>query len=431
MRGFLFDILFIVLALTYINVFLDFILATAVPQVINFLVYFAGVWVPIVIFRYAWGMWVRYVRYAWETKQEKVLLEIKLPVETMKSPLAMELVLTSLYQTGGEGTPIDRYWDGKSRPWFSLELVSIDGEVHFYIWTFKGQRAVLEANIYAQYPDVEIHEARDYTEAIFFDPSKYDIMGCRFEATGPDPLPIKTYVDYGLDKDPDEEFKVDPMAPLIEFMGSIKKGHQAWVQIIVRAHVAEKKIHAGLIGGNDKYPDKWKEESKELIEKIIKESEVEDKDGNKMPNMAKITKGQQDRIAAIERSVVKYAFDAGIRIIYVAPKDIFDKGNGGGLMGSLKQFNAPHLNGFKPAEPMSFDYKWQDWSGKKLIKRKIEHFGAYCARGYFHYPFKSKSTVLNTEELATMYHFPGSAVRTPGLKRIPSKRADAPSNLPV
>jgi hypothetical protein len=420
-----FAIIIPVIALTYINVFLDFMLATAVPQIITWLVYLAGVWVPIVIFQYAWGMWVRYVRYDWETKQPKVLLEIKLPVETMKSPLAMELVLTGIYQTGGEGTPIDRYWDGKARPWFSLELVSIDGEVHFYIWTFKSQRAVLEANIYAQYPDVEIHEVKDYTEAIFFDPSKYDIMGCRFEATGPDPLPIKTYVDYGLDKDPDEEFKVDPMAPLIEFMGSIKKGHQAWVQIIVRAHTAEKTVT------NEKYPDKWKDESKELIEKIIKESETEDKDGNKMPNMAKITKGQQDRIAAIERSVAKYAFDAGIRIMYIAPKDIFDRGNGGGLMGAFKQFNAPHLNGFKPADAMAFDYKWQDWSGKKLLRRKIEHFGAYCGRGYFHYPFRNKSTVLNTEELATIYHFPGSAVRTPGLKRIPSKRADAPSNLPV
>jgi len=80
---------------------------------------------------------------------------------------------------------------------------------------------------------------------------------------------------------------------------------------------------------------------------------------------------------------------------------------------------------------MSVDYKWQDWSGKKILKRKIGHFRAYCERGYFHYPFMSTFTVLNTEELATIFHFPGSAVRTPTLKRIPSKRADAPSNLPI
>ncbi len=409
----------------YITLFYDFFVSIALPEVGRWLFFFSAVWIPIVIFEWAWGMWTRYVRYAWEIKQEKVLLEIKLPAETMKSPLAMELVLLGLYQTGGEGTPIDRYWDGKSRVWFSLEIAAIDGEIHFYIWTFKSQRAVVEANIYAQYPDVEIHQVEDYTEKVFFDPAKYDLAGCRFEATGPDPLPIKTYVDYGLDKDPDEEFKIDPMTPLIEFMGSIKKGHQAWVQIIVRAHTQEK------TPTNEKYPDKWKDEAKDLIKKIVEESAVETAEGEKVPNSVKLTTGQKDRIEAIERSVSKYAFDAGIRILYIAPKDIFDKGNGGGLTGSFKQFNAPHLNGFKPADAMGFDYKWQDWSGKKLLRRKIEHFAAYCHRGYFHYPFSAKWTVLNTEELATLYHFPGSAVRTPALKRIPSKRADAPSNLPI
>ncbi len=370
-------------------------------------------------------MWVRYVRTEWIRKQEKILLEIKLPQETIKSPVAMELVLLGLYQTSGEGTPIDRYWDGKTRVWFSLEIVSDGGEIHFYIWAFKSQRTVVEASIYAQYPGVEVHEADDYTQKVFFDPAKLDIMGCKFAAVAPDPLPIKTYVDYGLDKDPDEEFKVDPIAPLIEFMGTLKKGHQAWVQYVVRAHVAEK------TPTNGKYPDKWKDEAKTLIQEIIEESAVETKDGDQVPNAVKLTKGQKDRIEAIERSQTKYGFDTGIRLLYIAPKDVFDKGSGGGLIGSFKQFNAPNLNGFKPLEPMSFDYKWEDWTGKKLLERKIEHFTSYCNRGYFHYPFSAKWTVLNTEELATLFHFPGSTVGTPTLKRIPSKRGDAPSNLPV
>lgn len=402
-----------------------FVLDVGIPETFRWLVFFSVIWIPIVIFEYAWGIWVRYVRYSWIRKQEKVLLEIRLPQETIKSPLAMELVLLGLYQTGGEGTPINRYWEGKVRPWFSLEIVSLGGEIHFYIWTLKSQRAIVESNIYAQYPGVEIQDVKDYTEDIFFDPAKYELAGCRFEATGPDPLPIKTYVDYGLDKDPKEEYKIDPMAPLIEFMGSIKAGHQAWVQIVVRAHTQEKTPL------NDKYPDKWKEEAKELIQEVIEEATVEDAEGNKVPNSVKLTGGQKDKIEAIERSISKYAFDVGIRAIYIAPRDIFDRGNGGGLMGSLKQFNAPDLNGFKPAEGTGFDYKWQDWTGKKLLKRKIKTFKAYCNRGFFHHPFSKKWTVLNTEELATIFHFPGSAVMTPTLKRIPSKRADAPSNLPI
>lgn len=416
----------------FLSNFGSFFFEVVLPETSRWLVYTAVLWVPFVIFEYAWHSWVEYVRRTWIAKQEKVLLEIKLPQETMKSPLAMELVLTALYQTGGEGTPIDRYWEGKVRPWFSLELAAVDGEVHFYVWTFKSQRNFLEANIYAQYPGVEIHEVDDYTKSMVYDPSKHEINGANYEATGPDPLPIKTYVDYGLDKDPKEEFKVDPMAPLIEFLGTVKQGHNAWVQIVVRAHTAEKKPIAGapIKLGEDKYPDKWKDEAKELIQKIIKEAEVEGPDGKKAPNAVKLTKGQQERITAIERSISKYAFDAGIRIVYIAPKEIYDKGTAGSMKGAFQQFNAPHLNGVKPVG-LDFDYKWQDPRGKKLAEKKEKLFKSYMARSFFHKPLQAKWTVFNTEELATIYHFPGSAVRTPGLKRIPSKRADAPFNLPI
>ncbi len=37
------------------------------------------------------------------------------------------------------------------------------------------------------------------------------IWGCEFKFTKGDGYPIKTYVDYGLDKDPKEEYKVDPL----------------------------------------------------------------------------------------------------------------------------------------------------------------------------------------------------------------------------
>jgi hypothetical protein len=39
--------------------------------------------------------------------------------------------------------------------------------------------------------------------------------------------------------------------------------------------------------------------------------------------------------------------------------------------------------------------------------------------------------VLNAEELATMYHFPGSVASTPGIERVASKKAEAPINLPL
>ena len=49
--------------------------------------------------------------------------------------------------------------------------------------------------------------------------------------------------------------------------------------------------------------------------------------------------------------------------------------------------------------------------------------GQYAALG--------KPLIINSEELATMFHFPGPVAGTPALERVPSKKAEAPSNLPV
>ena len=58
-------------------------------------------------------------------------------------------------------------------------------------------------------------------------------------------------------------------------------------------------------------------------------------------------------------------------------------------------------------------------------------FDAYVNRSAFYKPYKEKTIVLNTEELCTIYHFPGGVVRTPSLARIESKKGEPPIGLPV
>ncbi len=134
-----------------------------------------------------------------------------------------------------------------------------------------------------------------------------------------------------------------------------------------------------------------------------------------------LTKGEGEIIAALERSVSKRGFDTGIRAVYFAPKDIFNITNVGGIISGLTHFNSNTLNGFKPAAFLDLD--WQ----------KNREFDAYKNRGYFWNEFKRKTFVLNTEELATIYHFPssGGEFATSPFERIGSKKAEGPSNLPV
>ena len=105
-----------------------------------------------------------------------------------------------------------------------------------------------------------------------------------------------------------------------------------------------------------------------------------------------------------------------------------------GLIGCLRQFSANNRNGFKLGKFSSFQYPWQDFHNFR--KRKIEKtmIDAYKRRSYFNFPhkhYRNKPFILTTEELATVFHFPGKVIATPTLSRVPSRKAEPPANLPV
>ena len=164
------------------------------------------------------------------------------------------------YQTGGESNWYQKYWEGKVRSWFSLEMVSLGGSVHFYIWGPGKMKATIEQQLYSQYPGIEVFEVEDYSHMIDFEKGKVDASVLEYDLARPSPYPIKTYVDFGLDKaGQDEEFKIDPLTTLLEYLGSLRPGEQAWIQIMIRAHKAERKV-----SGKDK-PVDWKYDAEQEI----------------------------------------------------------------------------------------------------------------------------------------------------------------------
>lgn len=396
------------------------------PEVIDILIKTSPLWGLFFLVKIFWSLWITYIRADFLSKQEHKLLEIELPKEQIKSPLAMELVLNVLNQIGGESTFIDKYIKGKIRACFSLELVSIEGVVHFFIWTRKNFVDLIESQIYSQYPTSRVIEVEDYTNFLRYNKQSFSLWGCEFKLTKADPYPIKTYIDYGLDREviTEEGYKqrIDPMASTIEFLGSLNKGEYMWVQILVRANRKEKNKKGTWFKKTD-----WREEAEELVNKLMK------RDSEKISEEhANLTKEEQEVISAIQHGISKPGFDCGIRALYLAQTDKFRSMNIVGLVGLFKQYNSSILNGFKPTGGLTiFDYPWQDFRQIRQNKVRRELFDAYRRRSYFHPPYKRKAFVLNSEELATIFHFPDRAVQTPTFKRIESSRAEPPSNLPV
>ena len=154
------------------------------------------VWVPLILINLAWRVWLDYVRRAWISKQGYVFLEIRLPKDVAKSPAAMELVLQGIWENANISTPADAFWEGKLREWFSLEIVSIGGQVRLFIWAFPRWRKIIESRIYAQYPEAEVFEAKDYALDLKYDPDKtMNAWGVNTALVKPDAYPIKTYIE--------------------------------------------------------------------------------------------------------------------------------------------------------------------------------------------------------------------------------------------
>jgi hypothetical protein len=141
----------------------------------------------------------------------------------------------------------------------------------------------------------------------------------------------------------------------------------------------------------------------------------------------KLTSAEKIQIDAIAEKISKIGWKTKIRYVAAGQKGKFRKGHfASGMKGVMAPFTSQILNGFAlhgPAVPKD-DYVWQRWQypgkQKKLVKRyKKRAFGA-----------GSTPSILNSEELATIFHFPSMDARTPVLTSLGARRAEAPDVLP-
>ena len=410
------------------------------PQVIDYTIYLSPLMLVIILGHLFWPLWLRYIRSKFSYSLKYTLLELRLPKDVFKSPLAMETVLQAIHNTAN-GSTYAQYWKGEYRPFYSLEIASIEGQVKFYAWTEDRRKVGIMSALYSQYPGIEIIEAPDYSQSVHFDPENMKVWAADWKFTKDESkgehYPIKTYVDYGLHDDPKEEMKVDPLVPVIEFLGSVGPNQQIWIQFIVQAHI--KNDHEP--GTLWKKYDRWKKESEALINKILIRDAKTKISGEKNKETGfisspTISKGEQDIATAIERRLTKQIFDVGIRTIYVGQKDVFSAPFGtGGLISAFKHFTSEHMNGIKQDGDTWIaqfgGVPWEDYRNMRRNYNSDAVIKAYRRRSYFYPPYEGKAMVMNSEELATLFHLPGAVAATPTLARVPSKKGEAPTNLPI
>ena len=405
-----------------------------------------GLWwlilpIPIwLIFKLVWG---EYSELNWMIKQNFIILEIVPPTEIEKSPKLMEQVFASLHDYSTSNLfEIYCGW----RPLqvkFSFEIVSTEGNIHYYIKCPQERRNFFESKIYSQYPDVEIFEAEDYTTKVPANlPNKdWHVWGSTMALVDKDELPIRTYKHFVEDV---TGKMIDPLGSLFESWGTLGKDQHAWAQFILTPekepywHPKSLEFLDELMG--KPAPEKKQSQFAKLFKGLLvipgnilrglfgmeMATPSAEENAEEEFNFMRLPLPTQEKVKAVHENISKPGYWTTIRFVYTGKNEGMDKPAAvGGFMGAIKQLADVNLNSLYP-DPKTKTFANYYFTEARMNYRRRKNIADYRGRS-----FQGMVMLLNTEELATVCHFPDMSVVTPTMKRVETKKGDAPVDLPV
>ena len=391
-------------------------------------------------------LWMLYIQGQYASGLKWVLLEIVPPRDVEKSPLLMESIFHGFMGVIKTPTAAESMIKGEFPASFSLEIASLEGQVHFYVRTQVGFRNLVEAHYYAQYPGVEIIEVEDYVHLVPKTiPNKdWDLWGVDFKLLKPDLYPIRTYKFF---EETVTGKMIDPLAGLIETMAKMGPGQYLWLQYIITPIKENWGPEHGQLTV-DEFLGKKKEEQKGIlrglfsdildvfynIPKVLLAQEVSFAAGkeadkkDEAPVEFRLTPGEKDVLKALQTNMGKSMFRTRMRHLYIGRRETFSKPTGvSAFIGGIKQFNDFNLNSLVP-DDMSKTYANYFMTEERTRFRQRRILRRYITRDT---DPQSTRFLFSSEELATVFHIPDMAVLAPALTRVAAKRGSAPANLPL
>ena len=372
-----------------------------------------------------------------------VVLAIDVPPMNIQTPKGAEHLFSHL--AGALDTPniAAAFRGGYKQRWFSFEVISIEGYIQFLIRTEESLKDLVESAVYAQYPESEITEVEDYVNDIpaTYPNDTHDIWASDFGTAQDDAFPIRMHTEFEHQASKDEPIK-DPMSAFLESFSRIGSGEQMWFQILIEPITNDWKEKAikqikemigdksGSASGN-KYVDAALDVPVKFLENIgdqvfLREASEKKEVEPERSKLGELTPGQRKLLETMELKIMSIGFKTKMRGVYAARKEVFRPSRGvNALIGSMQQYNVPTSNQIVPTYGTGASYFFKDM---RIKARKNLLMSAYKKR-----KIKAGSTpfVLNIAELATIWHFPMSYVKTPMVQKVEAKQSEPPVALPI
>ncbi len=288
----------------------------------------------------------------------------------------------------------------------SFEIVAHSGRIDFFTAVPIGLVDLVKQAIISAYPSARLEEA--------LEPNIFSKLG-RISGTLGGELTLKEKYAYPIATY--QDLKRDPLQSLLNSLSTLDKDDGAAIQFLLRPARPGWAKDANEVASKKRKGDEKKKGVKGFMEFFNDMSTAlskppEDKGPSSGPPGSNLSPHEQAILDSIDEKTRTPGFETTIRVI--ASSNVVQRAQSiqGNMVASFGLYNAPGKNGFKftPAQD-------------------IESFvTAYIMRFF---PQHHDSNILNSVELATLFHFPQQEdIPTSQLVRQDSKQVDGPRNVP-
>jgi hypothetical protein len=347
------------------------------PQTDQILSQVVGFLIGLAVFLLLLGIVVffSYMVFQWlkNRKREQYALEfvtllIRLPRDNEIKIDAAEQMFAGIFSLKKSGF----FAFAKPEDLISFEIVALKEELSFYVCCPKNIRDLVEKQIHGAYPNADIKE----TDEVNIFSEKGRVACASLKLAKANYYPIKTYKD----------LPTDGLSLLTSALSKMSDGEGAMVQFLLHPE-----------------GDGWRKKGRSYISSEKKrESDPEKTSFSHDPKEAE----------QIGNKVEKPGFRISIRVVVSAPDQFRADSHLSNITGAFAQF-ASAYNSFKK------DYLF------------FKHL--YMIDFLYRYmPLLNKGTsIVNSEELATIFHLPNKTVETHHIRWLNAKNAPAPHNIPT
>ncbi len=281
---------------------------------------------------------------------------------------------------------------------FSFEIVASKGRIAFFVVSPASMSRYLEQQIHAHYPEANIEEVEDYN---VFSPDG-EILAANLKTKKSFVFPIKTY----------RKMDVDPLNSIINIISKLKAEESLAIQYIVRSAY---------------YP--WHGRIKRVVSKIQETKSIKkglkqdnflfnlfslfsnDKKNENVASPKTLTAVEEEIVKSMEEKNMKAGLDVNIRLIACAKNKVQAKTYLENVANAFTEFN---------------NYTYGNSFSRALLKNQKEGIQNFIFRRFN----EKYSFLLNTEELASVFHFPLKYTETPNIIWLTAKSSPAPNEVP-